>query len=368
MKLFTGKSRKPGKKITGVRRVVTASSPQISPEKSMEKKKKNIKIPKLPWRKINGALGGILFIVLLFGGIFKGYQYLYHGEHFNLKTVKIGPAKHLSRKEILLLGGLDKKINIFSIKPGKVKKRLERHPWIKKASVSRVLPDTVIVEIVEEEAICGILFSDDGDENDFYLASEEGKIFKKADLKTLRGKYIISGFSRKNFSSNPGLVQRRIGNVIKLMKQYESLNSRPAVSEVFVQGDTASLYLRKHGTSIQLDISNYESELLVFDQFLANIEIALKDIRKIYLDNRENPNRVIIIPVKKPMDNQEKNEPEAEKLFAKTKKLQPQMKKQSLVIRKVTAGNKKKFPKNTRRARKNPSQSKTRNKYLTSNR
>ncbi|MBU1218861.1 FtsQ-type POTRA domain-containing protein [Myxococcota bacterium] len=361
------KLRKKATPTRGVRRVIK-EAPSSTDEVPVPEKER-FKLPEIDLKKYRAPVGGFLFLVLLLFGIYKGYQYVYHGTHFRLRHVKIGHTRQIEKKEVIRQSGLSWGTNIFKVKPGEVRKKLVEHPWIREARVWRKLPDTIVIEIEEESAVCSVLFLTSGGENNFYLLNSKGQIFKKAETSALKGKFIITGFSREDYNLKPAVISRRLKRVIDMMEVYSSNSARPAVSEVYVKHDSARLILKESTTSVQVDLENYKQQFAVLDQFLANVEIALKDINLIYLDNRENPTRALVIPVikkeEKDEDDEGKLQSEKDGKKIKTKYTRKHVEKLKADINPL---NKKKNKKSSVIARQNANFTKKTNNHLSSNR
>lgn len=72
---------------------------------------------------------------------------------FQVREVTVVGATTLSRQEVVERLGLQPGETIFSVDVQKLTDRLEAHPWIKKATVSRKLPQTLVVGITERRAV-----------------------------------------------------------------------------------------------------------------------------------------------------------------------------------------------------------------------
>ena len=72
---------------------------------------------------------------------------------FDLRTIQIEGNAHLSKAQVARVGELTSNVNVLWTLPGTIERRLERHPWIKEAYVSRTLPSAVIVVIRERHPV-----------------------------------------------------------------------------------------------------------------------------------------------------------------------------------------------------------------------
>jgi POTRA domain, FtsQ-type len=266
-------------------------------------------------RKLHLTIGTMIFLSLLTTGIYLGYRYLYTSSHFQLKQVEMSPTVHVEREELLKISGIGKGVNIFKVNLDQIALNISKHPWIKNASVWRKLPDTLHIKVQEEQA-SGIIFFKSLTQNKtecnplkqecktkftpFYLVNSDGKVFKRATPQELKNKIIITGIERKLFETDPYGTRRIIVKSLKLIDIYQTVSSRPKLSEIFIKGDIVTLFLKKTGSAIHFDLRNFHKGVLVFDSFLAGLDLPLNELSEIFMDNRENPNRVVVIPHPKP--------------------------------------------------------------------
>ncbi len=72
---------------------------------------------------------------------------------FSLKKISVSGNTALSNNEIIEQTGLVQGENILSLNLGHVRERLLSHPWIKDASITRVMPSELAISIKEEKAV-----------------------------------------------------------------------------------------------------------------------------------------------------------------------------------------------------------------------
>ncbi len=260
-------------------------------------------------RRLHFGVAGLLFVAVLALGAYRGYRYLYHSPHFGLKHVEFSPTYHVDRETLVAMARLEHGQNLFGISTSAVRQRLSRHPWIRSVTVSRTLPDTLHIEIIEHESVAAILFSGEAsckeegcslENSPFYLINAEGEIFKRAVPEELRGKVIITGVHRDTFHKNPRSVQRLIRRSLDFLKLYQENPSRPELSEIHHANDVLVLFLKNSPCEIHLESSDLPQRLNYMDQLLAKMDLPLEKVRVIYLDDRENPSRIVVLPEPEP--------------------------------------------------------------------
>lgn len=262
-------------------------------------------------RRLRFGLAGLLFAAVLALGAWRAHQYLYGSPHFGLRHVELSPTYHVDRETILSMAGLEHGQNLFRISPGAVRRKLVRHPWIRSVTVSRTLPDTLHIEIVEHESVAAILFTGETpcqgaacspEENQFYLINAAGEMFKRATPDELRGRVIITGVSIDLYRTNPRGVARLIERSLAFLESYGQVPTRPELSEVHHAHDVLVLFPKHFPCAIHLESTDLSRRLEYLDHLLARLDLPLEKVRVIYLDDRENPSRVVVIPEEEESD------------------------------------------------------------------
>ncbi len=110
----------------------------------------------LPWRGVGQwlATSSIVVICLIFFaascfGLLYAYRFFTATPYFAIKTVEIQGNSRLESREILEMAGLDAGGNSLAVSLDEVKTAVAANPWVKDVSVTRVLPDTLIIAVEE---------------------------------------------------------------------------------------------------------------------------------------------------------------------------------------------------------------------------
>ncbi len=93
-----------------------------------------------------------------------------------------------SRKRLLEAVRLVRGAPILAFDPSEVRERVEALPWIKTATVQRLLPDTVVVRIIERQPLA--LWQHDGQ---YFLIDHNGTIIVDANLKRFSNLLVVVG-------------------------------------------------------------------------------------------------------------------------------------------------------------------------------
>jgi cell division protein FtsQ len=75
---------------------------------------------------------------------------------FDVGTLRVDGNVHLSSEDVVRLASLTGGTNVVWMSTGEVERRLERHPWIQSADVSRTLPSVVAISVRERRPVAVI--------------------------------------------------------------------------------------------------------------------------------------------------------------------------------------------------------------------
>jgi cell division protein FtsQ len=117
-------------------------------ERKSKQKGININLGSFFQAIING-LAKVVLIVAFFYGFFLSYRFINQSPYFNINQINLVGQKKLSNEELYSWIGPIIGENIFKLELDKITKRLVGHPWVKSASVGRVFPQGIYVEIKE---------------------------------------------------------------------------------------------------------------------------------------------------------------------------------------------------------------------------
>jgi cell division protein FtsQ len=135
--------------------------------------------PDALWRNLR-VVGRVMlgFVVLGVGvgAAIAARRYVTQSPQFGLRDLKIEGLHRHSEAEVRQTAGLALGQNVVEIDLDAVRAKLERDPWIERATVTRKLPASLAIEIVEREAAAIVALP-----NGAYLATAEGVAFKRME-------------------------------------------------------------------------------------------------------------------------------------------------------------------------------------------
>ena len=75
---------------------------------------------------------------------------------FKIASVALSGQAHLSREEILATAGVTGRASLLFFDVVDARARLLTNPWIAEATVQKLLPDRLVITVVERAALCAV--------------------------------------------------------------------------------------------------------------------------------------------------------------------------------------------------------------------
>jgi len=185
-------------------------------ERKSKRKGVNINLSSFFLDIING-LAKVVLIVIFFYGIFMSYRFINQSPYFNINKINLVGQKQLSNEELSSWIGPIIGENIFKLELNEISKRLVGHPWIKSASVRRVFPQGIYVEIKERVPFAKIQLEQ------VYVMDNYGvllgaNVIGKNNLPT------ITGVKTKNRKIGNNIAEEEIISGLKMMHSLNRLS------------------------------------------------------------------------------------------------------------------------------------------------
>lgn len=210
--------------------------------------------------RVCGWAIGLLSIVALLGGISLGLVYGYRAlttsAHFAVSQVEIIGNSQLSTPEILNLSGVAVGMNILEVSLGEISRKLQNSPWIENATVRRVLPDGVHIEIVEREPFFWILR-----DGELYYADRNGAPIAALEL----GRFVSLPVLVLEEALEPNW--RVLGEWMRAVERLEFPFVFPDISWIKVEdANTLRIFLEDHGMVVHFDLSDWRTHRGIINQ------------------------------------------------------------------------------------------------------
>lgn len=199
---------------------------------------------------------------------------------FRLAAVRLEGASPQSSADILRAAGLKKGAPLIALDLAAARQRIEQVGWVKSARVTRLLPDSVVIDVVERRLLA--VWNDNGRVG---VIDATGVVAPEADP---------ARFARLPLVVGDG-ANLAAGHILPLVQQRPRLMAR---LDALVRVDGRRWDLRlKGGGIVQLPASDEEAALIRLDQLdqasrvldLGFSRIDLRDPQMVAVRPRENP-------------------------------------------------------------------------------
>jgi cell division protein FtsQ len=218
-------------------------------------------------------------------GVQQGYDYATTSPRFEVRGLTFDPSAHVDDDELRRRMALPPGTNILSLDLDEVATRIAAHPWVKRASVVRVLPDTLAVNVDEYEPVA-ILRA-----GDFFLLDAQATPFKPLEAGERGELPVITGIDRAMMLTRPDESRSRLDRALAALGAYE-LKRRPRLSEISI-GDAGelTLYTAELGTQLRLGRGDIERGLARYDALRAALAEEVDKLAIVHLDATAGPDR-----------------------------------------------------------------------------
>lgn len=240
-------------------------------KKRKEREQKKKKVRKQQYLKIFI----ILAIIVVIAFTLKRLTVL---DIFTVKNISIAGISRLTEEEILELAKISPKASIFNVNPKEIEDRVASSPWIKEAKLVKSFPNSVKVQIEEEQPVLAVKNKDG-----YWLVSDDAIALEQPEK--LPNKFPLIAFKKSDFIVELGY---KIENkkVLSLVRIYTSMEPdvKKRIKTGSVSGDDLYFIDEKDIQIVYGDTTDLEEKNLLISQLLKDIDKKKTDVY--YIDIR----------------------------------------------------------------------------------
>jgi cell division protein FtsQ len=231
-----------------------------------------------------GIAGSLSWGLLV--GVREGYAYATTSPRFEVRGLIYAPTHHVGDTRLRELLALSPGTNILSLDLEELAARVVADPWVAKASVVRVLPDSLQVTVEEHDPRAVLALG-----GKLLLVDAEGVAFKPLEPGERGRLPVITGFDDPGLAERPAALRERVLRGLRALAAYEA-KRRPRLSELHV-GDfgDVTLYTAELGTQLRLGRGDVEPALARFDALRAALGEEAEKLALVHLDGERAPGR-----------------------------------------------------------------------------
>ena len=209
----------------------------------------------------------IILIAACFYGIFAGYRFATDSPYFAVNKVSWVGNQHLSVEEIAPWAGPVAGENILRVNLGEISQKLAKHPWVQTASIRRVFPQGLHINITERIPFARIQL------DQVYMMDSYGVLLGPEEEK-FYGLPLLTGIAVKNPTPGHNVTNKEVTGGLKAMYDFNQL-------PLFEENPIDTVHMRNHSRMTFLtrnrDLEIHMRTNTVSDSF-KNLKLALDAI------------------------------------------------------------------------------------------
>ena len=209
----------------------------------------------------------VILIVACLYGIFAGYRFATDSPYFAVNKVTWVGNQHLSVEELAPWGGPVVGGNIFRVDLGGISQKLAKHPWVQAASIRRVFPQGLYINISERIPFARIQL------DQVYMMDSDGVLLGPEEKK-FYGLPLLTGIAVKNPTPGHNVANKDVTSGLKAMYDFNQL-------PIFEENPIDMVHIRNHSRMTFLthnrDLEIHMRMNTVSDSF-KNLKLALDAI------------------------------------------------------------------------------------------
>lgn len=258
------------------------------------------------WERILRGVVGFTMVVGIGGTVAWGARkHVKTSPRFAVSEIVTTGAKRRTADELAATAGIAKGQNVFSVDLDRARARLLADPWVSDAQLSRQLPGTLFVRVVEREA-AGLVATVDRDQTaqqgaqgrtDTYLVTRDGSVIKHLEAGDPTELPIVTGISLQQLVEDREGATRAVRRALDLASDYDHcpLAARAPLEEVHVENNgELTLVVGKSAITLHMGGPPYRRKLEQAVRVVAELDRRGAKPDTIMLDNEARPDRVVV--------------------------------------------------------------------------
>jgi cell division protein FtsQ len=254
-----------------------------------------VRVARRPSRALRGLqlVAGVAVVLTASIAVAWGARrYIMSSPRFAVRSVLVDGVQRRSAEQLASAGGIEVGKNIFALDLALAGAAIATDPWIERATVTRKLPATVYVNVVEREARALVAIG-----GELYLVTRDGELFKKLAEDDPVDLPIVTGITGEQVARDrPGVVitVKRLLDVAEDMER-DGIARRYPIQELHVERDgSIVLTIGKEAMALHLGQPPYRDKVAQAARVLTEIAQRKADASVIFLDNDAHPERVVV--------------------------------------------------------------------------
>ena len=173
-----------------------------------------------------------LLVIASFGFIgTHTYRKLCHSDFFQISTIDIDGTRMINNEQIVALSSLDIHSNLLAMNVAMVQSKLENHPWVAQAVITRDWPNRLAISIKEKKPVA-LLNQNDG----LWYLDRNGELIAQAEPMQELDFPVVTGLEKlsldKELHQDSYLPLHNVFALLKLADRGTSILPSQNISEI----------------------------------------------------------------------------------------------------------------------------------------
>ncbi len=219
-------------------------------------------------------------------------RYVTTSPRFAVRTVQVEGERRRSANAVADAAGVAVGKNIFALDLNQAGALLAQDPWIERATVTRKLPSTISITVVEREAYAAAVIS-----GELYLATRDGDLFKKLGEDDPSDLPVVTGITAEQVAHDRAGVILAVKRVLDVVEDFDrtGISKRYPVEELHLEKDgVLAVTIGKEAIALHLGMPPYRDKIEQASRVLNEVARRKANAQVIFLDNDAHPERVVV--------------------------------------------------------------------------
>jgi cell division protein FtsQ len=281
--------------------------------------------PDALWRNLRMAARVLLAVAVLGAGVAAATyarRYVTSSPRFGLRDLRIEGNHRRSKEWVATTAGVGLGQNVVELDLEAARAKLERDPWIERATLSRRLPASLSIEIVEREAAAIVALP-----AGTFLATVQGELFKRLEEGDPNDLPIVTGISSEDAGGDREATAQLVKRSLDLGVEIEHVGLLGGrVEELHVDGDGGiTAVIGKRAVRVAFGRGPYRAKVKLGLKIEAELVRRGARPTMIFLDDDQHPDRIVVRlvsalpPAQVTLDGEPANPAQKPKVIAKAK-------------------------------------------------
>ena len=222
--------------------------------------------------QVLAIIAGTLVMVVTSCAFIFVYDCFTQARHFEARRIIVSGNHRLDRQTILTASGIQKGTNILAVNLAKARGRLLAHPWIADATVSRKIPSTLAITVVEEKPLAVLDLEGDQD----FVINVNGEVFKRVDGSDNTALVRVQGLTACDLPV-PGMPATRIFQsvmaLLHMAGKEEIALPLADVRRIHLDREIGvTVYMGEKDRAVKLGFGQYEKKIAALGQLMEHYD------------------------------------------------------------------------------------------------